>query len=190
MFPYLKTLLSLLVLCVHLFAAKLLWFAGYCGSAWIWKRRLNHISSVYRYAKASLILTVQLGSTLCMNYPTEVCHLLFSKYTMQCTYITSDSPQGKKLFSWQQGRGAEARKNKVEKLQTNQKILENTQSPHYVVSTLLLFEGKYCKQNAHCFFPQTLRVKFTSLDFFTLCFSEKLPVAGNLVFILEGNDLI
>ena len=118
MFPYLKTLLSLLVLCVHLFAAKLLWFAGYCGSAWIWKRRLNHISSVYRYAKASLILTVQLGSTLCMNYPTEVCHLLFSKYTMQCTYITSDSPQGKKLFSWQQGRGAEARKNKVEKLST------------------------------------------------------------------------
>ena len=33
-------------------------------------------------------------------------------------------------------------------------------------------------------------VKFTSLDVFTLCFSEKLAAAGNLAFILEGNDLI
>ena len=28
------------------------------------------------------------------------------------------------------------------------------------------------------------------MDVFTLCFSEKLPAAGNLAFILEGNDLI
>ena len=28
------------------------------------------------------------------------------------------------------------------------------------------------------------------MDVFTLCFSEKLPTAGNLAFILEGNDLI
>ena len=28
------------------------------------------------------------------------------------------------------------------------------------------------------------------MDVFTLCFSEKLPVAGNSAFILEGNDLI
>ena len=47
------------------------------------------------------------------------------------------------------------------------------------MSTLLLFEGKYCKQNVHCFFPYILRVKFTNLDVFTLYFS-----------LLEGNDLI
>ena len=93
------------------------------------------MSPVYRYAQASLILTVQLGSTLCMNYSTEVCHLLFSKYTMQCTYITSDSPQGKKLFSWQQGRGAEARKKKMEKLQTNHQKFNNIYIPHYTIST-------------------------------------------------------
>ena len=29
---------------------------------------------------------------------------------------------------------------------------------------LSLFEGMYCKQNGHCFFPQTGRVKFTRLD--------------------------
>ena len=28
------------------------------------------------------------------------------------------------------------------------------------------------------------------MDVITLCFSEKLPAAGNLAFILEGNDLI
>ena len=33
-------------------------------------------------------------------------------------------------------------------------------------------------------------IKFTSLDVFTLCFSEKLPAAGDLAFILESNDLI
>ena len=57
-------------------------------------------------------------------------------------------------------------------------------------TTLLLFEGMYCKQNAHCFFPWTLRVKFSNLDVISLCCSEKLPAAGNLTFILEGNDLI
>ena len=94
------------------------------------------MSPVYLYAQqeASLILIVQHASTLCMNYSTEVCHLLFSKYTMQCTYITSDSPQGKKLFSWQQGRGAEARKNKVEKLQTNHQKFRRHIAPSYVVS--------------------------------------------------------
>ena len=49
-----------------------------------------------------------------------------------------------------------------------------------------LFEGMYCKQNGHCFFHQTLRVKFTSLDVLTLCFNEKLPAAGNLAFIFRG----
>ena len=56
--------------------------------------------------------------------------------------------------------------------------------------TLLLFEGMYCKLYEHCFFPQTLRVKFTSLDVFThCCFSEKLPAAGNLALYSEGNDI-
>ena len=55
--------------------------------------------------------------------------------------------------------------------------------------TLLLFEGMYCKQYGHCFFPQTLRVKFTSLDVFTLCFGEKLPAAGNLALYSECNDI-
>jgi hypothetical protein len=31
--------------------------------------------------------------------------------------------------------------------------------------------------------------KFTSLDVFTLCFSEKLPAAGNLALYSEGNDI-
>jgi hypothetical protein len=55
--------------------------------------------------------------------------------------------------------------------------------------TLLLFEGMYCKQYGHCFFPLTLREKFTSLDVSTLCFSEKLPAAGNLALYSEGNDI-
>ena len=38
----------------------------------------------------------------------------------------------------------------------------------------------------HCFFSQTLRVKFTSVDVLILCFSEKLPAAGNLAFIFRG----
>ena len=37
------------------------------------------------------------------------------------------------------------------------------------------------------FSPKSLRVKFTSLDVFTLCFSEKLPAAGNLALHSEGN---
>ena len=53
----------------------------------------------------------------------------------------------------------------------------------------MLFEGMYCKQNVHCFFPQTLWVTFTSLDVFTLCFSEKLPAAGNLALYSKDNDI-
>ena len=34
-----------------------------------------------------------------------------------------------------------------------------------------------------------MRVKFNSVDVLTLCFSEKLPAAGNLAFILKGYDL-
>ena len=32
-------------------------------------------------------------------------------------------------------------------------------------------------------------VKLTSLDIFTLCFSERLPVAGNLALYSKGNDI-
>ena len=140
------------------------------------------MSPVYLYAQqeASLILTVQHGNTLCMNYSTEVCHLLFSKYTMQCTYITSDSPQGKKLFSWQQGRGAEARKNKVEKLQTNHQNFRKHLVPAlcgfhqrcfhlcgfwlmYVlvgeVLVELLVQSHYCQHHRQCLLHSAVQLK-------------------------------
>ena len=50
-------------------------------------------------------------------------------------------------------------------------------------STLLLFEGKMLK---FVFFSENLRVKFTNVDALTLCFSEKLPAAGNLDFVFRG----
>ena len=53
-----------------------------------------------------------------------------------------------------------------------------------ISDTLLLFEGFY----EHCVFPETLRVKFTSVDVLTLCFSEKLPAADNLAFIFRGQS--
>ena len=39
---------------------------------------------------------------------------------------------------------------------------------------------------SECFSTGALRVKFTSVDVLTLCFSEKLPAAGNLTFIFRG----
>ena len=48
--------------------------------------------------------------------------------------------------------------------------------------TLLRFEGILWT----LFFPLDLRVKFTGLDVLPLCFSEKLPAAGDLFFIFQG----
>ena len=46
----------------------------------------------------------------------------------------------------------------------------------------MLFEGILWT----LFFPLILRVKFTSVDVLTLCFSEKLPATGNLAFKFRG----
>ena len=51
-----------------------------------------------------------------------------------------------------------------------------------ILDTLLLFDGKMLG----IVFSLRLRVKFTIVDVLTLCFSEKLPAAGNLTFIFRG----
>ena len=65
-----------------------------------------------------------------------------------------------------------------------------------IVTFFVYFSG-ICLNSVHCcylrayqcaqsFFPQTWMVKSTNVDVITLCFSKKLPAAGNIAFIVRG----
>ena len=55
---------------------------------------------------------------------------------------------------------------------------------------LLLFKGWYCRQNAQCFPFRICGYNLLIFGCFDPLLSEKLPVADNLAFILEGNNLV